>query len=340
MDLTTFLLLGADGQAAPGGDAPAAGVLGIVGRFFVVDGQPFTVIETSDFSLFKRDLDGEDIRPIRRQRRALGFNGQRAWVLNQSVVGRRNNPNPADPPLDAGIHPDQVPDFYDRLRRFVGDGPPFVDVTVFTSCGSLMPERDRQQRHLDRTADAVRGLGNVILSLVNEFDQWDNATHPDLVRPAGVLSTRGSGGADSVPPRHDDPWDAEEYHSNDLDQWQRKEGHNAMEWADQSGRPCWTSESTRPDRDGALPHFEDAAENAALLCAGSCFHSEQGKYSRLFTGRDLAAAEAWVRGARKVPLEFQRGAYTRHDELNGPTVIRAHRRTLSDGRSYTSLVRP
>jgi hypothetical protein len=241
-----------------------------------------------------------------------------------------------------GIHPDQYPDFYERLRRFVGEGSQFVDLTVFTQTPSLMPWWQDQQRHLDRTANAVRGLGNAILSLVNEDDHGggDNAVNASLNRPDGVLITRGSNSADSKPPRHDAPWDAEEYHSNDLDQWQRKEGHNAMEWADESKRPCWTSESTRPDRDGNIHHFEDAAENAALLCAGACYHSRQGKSSVLFTGQDLAFAEAWVRGARKVPLEFQRGTYSRHDELNGPNVIRAHRRTLPDGRSYTSLVRP
>jgi hypothetical protein len=317
----------------------SSGTLGIAGQFFTLNGQPFTVIETSDFSLFKRDLDGENIRPIRQQRRDLGFNSERVWLLNTSVVAYRNGFQ------QDGIHPDQYPDFYERLRRFVGEGPDFCDLTVFTQTPLLMPEQDRQQRHLDRSAEAVRGLGNVILSLVNENDHrtngvLDNIVSPDLVRPPGVLITRGSNNADSMPPRHDDPWDAEEYHSNDLDQWQRKTGHNSMEWADQSKRPCWASENTRPDNDGSDAHFEDAAENAALLCGGACFHSQQGKASVLFTGRDLAAAEAWVRGARKVPLAFQRGVYSHHPELEGPNCIRAHRRTLPDGQSYTSMVRP
>lgn len=340
MNLTQFLLLGADGSIGS-----TVGKLAIDGQFFTVDGQPFTVIESSDFSLFKRYLDGEDIRPIRAQRRSLGFNAERVWLLNKSVVGRRNNLDPSTDPLDDGIHPDQYPGtfFYDRLRSFVQSGPQFVDLTVFTSTPSLMPERDRQQRHLDRSRDAVLGLPNAILSLVNENDHGngDNAVHPDLVRPSGVLSTRGSNNADSMPPRHDAPWDAEEYHTNDLDQWQRKVGHNAMEWADQSRRPCWSSENTRPDRDGSIIHFEDGAENGALLCAGSCFHSEQGKYSKLFSGFDLVCAEAWTRGALKVPLEFQQGIYIHHQEMEAPGgYIRVHSRRLPDGREYFSKVRP
>jgi hypothetical protein len=268
----------------------------------------------------------------------LGFNTLRVWLLNISVVGRRNNADPSAPPHDAGIHPDQYPDFYPRLRAFAEHCGAF---TVFTGAGSLMPGKARQQQHLDRTADALRGLGHVLIELVNEGDQYDNAPEDDLTRPAGVLISRGSNGADSKPPRHDAPWDYELYHSNGLDQWQRKVGHNAMEWADQSRRPCVSNENTRyADQDSSEIHAEDGAENGALLCAGSCYHSTQGKYSRLFTGLELAGASAWVRGARKVPLEFQRGQYSHPVELEGPNCIRAHRRRLPDGRDYVSLVRP
>jgi hypothetical protein len=315
----------------------AAGTLGISGQFFTLNGHPWTAIESSDFSLLKRALDGEDIEPILADRAALGFNMFRIWLLNQSVIRWRNG-------TDDGqrIHPDDYPDFYDVLRWLVGrcaDHGLCCDLTVFTSCGSLMPDPHDQQTHLDSTAWAVRDLPNVLLSLVNEADQHDNAT-ADLSRPAGVLITRGSNGADSPPPHHDAPWDAEEYHSNDLSEWQRKVGHNAWEFGDQSGKPCWSSENTRPDRDGSDIHFEDAAAGAALLCAGACFHSNQGKYSTLYSGRDLMAAIAWVKGAQSVPLEFQRGVYHHRTDLEGPDCIRAYDRTLPDGRAWIVKIRP
>ena len=65
------------------------------------------------------------------------------------------------------IHPDDYPNFYQRLAAFV-DTDAVVHLTVFTQTQTLMPKREDQQRHLDRTADAVRGKPNVILSLVNE----------------------------------------------------------------------------------------------------------------------------------------------------------------------------
>jgi hypothetical protein len=303
--------------------------LTVAGQFFRAGGERFTVIEASDFSLFKRYLDGEDIQPIVDQRRALGFNTLRVWLLNRSVV------------VNGGIHPADYPGFYESLARFVEAVGLYVELTVFTSTQGLMANVWDQQAHLDRTADAVRGKPNVLLELANEIDQHDNAPSPLLTRPSGVLISRGSNGADSVPPRHDAPWDYELYHSNDLDEFQRKVGHNAMEWADQSGRPCVSNENTRyVDRDRSATHAYDAAMGAALLCAGSCFHSQAGKTSTLFTGTELDCARAWVEGARSVPLEFQAGAYQHLANLEGPDCIRAYSRRLPDGREHVITIRP
>jgi hypothetical protein len=150
----------------------------------------------------------------------------------------------------AGFTRSDYPGYYEALARFVDAVGLYVELTVFTSTQGLMANVWDQQAHLDRTADAVRGKPNVLLELANEIDQHDNAPSPLLTRPSGVLISRGSNGADSVPPRHDAPWDYELYHTNDLDEWHRKTGHNAMEWADQSGRPCLSNENTRfIDRD-------------------------------------------------------------------------------------------
>ena len=153
-------------------------------------------------------------------------------------------------------------------------------------------------------------------------------------------STPKASAADSPPPRHDDPWSYEEYHIIG-DQWQRKTGHNAMEWADQSHRPCLTNESQRfPDNDSNPHHAYDSAMGGALLCGGTCYHSAAGKTSTLFTGVELECAQAFVDGARSVPLEFQRGQYHHRPELEGPDCIRAYDRTLPDGRAHVVKIRP
>lgn len=319
MSGSAFVVLGSQVALPP---------LTVSGQYFRAGGERFAVIETSEFSLFKRYLDGENIRPVVDQRRRLGFNTLRVWLLNRSVV------------VNGGIDPRDYPEFYPKLRQFVDSLGLYVELTVFTSTQGLMPNPADQQRHLDATADAVRGCPNVLLELVNEMYAWDNACDPNLKRPAGVLISRGSDGADAPPPFHSAPWDYELYHILGHE-WQRKVGHNAFEWAAESNRPCMTNETQRyEDNDTSIEHAYDAAAGASLLCAGACFHSQQGKLSQLFTGRTLEAAQAWCDGARSVPLEFQPGTYRHRTELEGPNCIRAYSRTLPDGREAIVRIRP
>jgi hypothetical protein len=112
-----------------------------------------------------------------------------------------------------------------------------------------------------------------------------------------------------------------------------------MEWADTWGIPVWTNECPRTDNDPDVQHWEDSAAAGVLLCAGAgCFHSPEGKDSTLFGGQTLACAQAFIRGARSVPLEFQAGRYVRV-ESNPPGVIRVYQRQLADGRIHEVQVR-
>jgi hypothetical protein len=290
-----------------------------------------TVIESSDFSLFKRYLERDAVwESVVAERQWLGFNTLRVWLLNHSVVAFRNGVE------QDMIAPWQYPDFYARLRQFcelLGSYGLCVELTVFTQTETLMPDRGDQQRHLDSTADAVLGLQNVLLETVNENDQHDNAISPALTKPLGVIISHGSNGADQdgVEPF----WDYSQYHTNGLSEWQRKVGHNAMELADQADIPYISNENTRyPDNDDSELHAYDAMAGAALLCAGACYHSQGGKFSRPFDGVERTCAQQWVAGGNSVPVEFQPGRYARHDEMNSPTVLRAYSRTLPDGRSH------
>lgn len=363
-----LLLASAAPAPAPPSEAPN---LVIDGQWFRhADGRRWTGIQTSEFSLFKRYLEHEDVRPLLMDRALLGFNDLRVWILNESVVGKV---------YPGGIHPNQYHDFYDQLRRFLqlcGDYGFAVEVTTFTSCIPMMPDRDDQVRHWERTQEAARGLGNVRLELVNEYNWGNGENAPDRslwdMRPVGIIASSGSSTADAPPP--EPVWDYILYHSNGHPQWQRQTGHNTMEWADHYRVPGGGNENTRyPDDEQSTLHAYDAAAGGALLCASYCFHSQGGKYSRPFDAIERAAAEAWVAGAKSVPLEFQAGAYRHHEELesfkpcpacgatgqvNGaecgeckgtkkvpdpgtpenPGILRAYTRTLKDGRSHLVLI--
>ncbi len=315
-----------------GHPVPPTGALGIAGQFFTKGGQPWTAIECSEFSLYKRYLDGEDIAPVLEERQALGFNLLRVWLLNTSVI-------------PGGLEPKHYPEFYDRLGPFALSLAVWglcVEFTAFTQTQTLMPGVSEQRAHWENVQQALMGAPNVLLELVNEADQHDNRTDPALLqlRPQGMIASSGSNGADSPCP--EPVWDYGLYHSNGLNEWQRKVGHNAMEdVADKYGIPAMSNENTRyPDQDSSAIHAEDAAEGAALLCAGACFHSEGGKQSRLFDATERRCAEAWVNGAKSVPLEFQRGQYRHRADLESPVCLRAYERRLPDGRAWIIMIRP
>lgn len=292
------------------------------------DGTYWTAIECSDFNLYGRYLDGEDIRPVLRDR--AGFNLLRVWTLfdlETSGIGR--------------LVLEEHPDLYARLPSFLqlcAVHGFYVELTAYTSI--LDPN------HWPRLCAAVAGCTNVLLELVNEYDQ--SANHgPDAegryldaqaFAPApGILCSHGSNGSEARPV---EPfWDYATFHTNDANEWQRKVGHNAMEiW----GGPTIANENTRYcDRDANLQHANDAAAGAALLCAGSCFHSVSGKKSVVFTENESLAARLWVDGAMNLNLAYQDGQYGHRvdlEKLAGLTVLRVYERRFNATSSETVFI--
>ena len=233
---------------------------------------------------------------------------------------------------------DAIPEFlalcaqYGLYVEFVGFTGPYT--------GILNTDQEKID-HWEALIAACTGLSSVSLELVNELDNSPNTNIPFsyLRQPDGILSSHGSNSAD-----HDtvEPvWDYGSYHSNDLYEWQRKVGHNAMaDVADKHDCPATAGENTRGDKDHYnLSHAFDAAAGASLLCAGACCHTPRGKTSELWDGPELAWAEAWTHGAESVPLEYQQGAYHHRIDLEGPGIIRAYDRTLSSGRQCVVRIR-
>ena len=301
--------------------------------FALESGERFTAIECTDFQLYQRFLGGEDIRPVLDQRAALGFTTVRALGMCAGMFH---------------LVPHERPDFSDLLAPFCDACASFglyVEFTVFADATVVMPDRAQQAAHWLAVGAAAQPITNLLLELGNELDQSINrlAAVNDVQPIPGVLCAHGSNGSQAVPVR---PWwHYETAHFNDAPEWQRKTSHNAMEYSDGAAPlvgshvPILSNENTRPDRDGHLNHFQDAAAGAALLCAGSCFHCEGGKFSRLFDASEHQFAAAWVAGARSVPLEFQDGAYIRRDDLLTPELLRVYERRLSDGRGFIVKIR-
>lgn len=294
--------------------------------------QRFTVKCCSDFNLYNRFLSGEDITPVLAQRASLGFNACRVWCAYD--IPRIGRLNPSE-------HPDYFAQWPAFLQTIALYGL-YAEVTVFTGPYPFFPTKESMIQFWDQLLGAidVAELTNVLdIEAVNEWDNTPNLGVPleRLRRPTIQLSSHGSSTQDAPPP--EPVWSVWGYRSP-FTEWQRKTGHNAMEWANELRIPCWTNEFPRTDNDPDITHWYDAAAAGVLLCAGAgCFHSPEGKESTLFTGSTLACAVAFIAGADSVPLEFQAGAYARLPLPYPPGVLRIYRRTLSDGRFHEVRIR-
>ncbi|MEP7307133.1 MAG: hypothetical protein ABJA98_16595 [Acidobacteriota bacterium] len=303
------------------------------GAFFALEtGERWTAVQCSDFALLARYLGGEDILPTLDQRASSGFNLLRVWTLfDIPQIGTLTA-------LD-----------YDRIPAFVGlcaDHGLYVEFTAYTGIND--------PQHWSRLCQAALACRpRPLLELVNELDV--NTNEPDAQgrvfnlalhkqAPAPLLSSHGSNGSQAVGVR---PWwSYEEFHTNDASEWHRKTGHNAMELSEgtdslaASRVPVLSNENTRfPDRCQSPQIAFDAAAGAALLCAGSAFHSVAGKLSVLWGDTELECARAWANGAKSVPLEFQIGKYVHPANLEGADDLRVYQRVLADGRAHTVRIR-
>jgi len=281
------------------------------------DGSPFTAIQCSDFNLFARFQAGENLTPVLSQRSTCGFNMLRVWTLfDIPGIGTLLNPQ------------------YTLMRPFLrlcAQYGLYVELTAFTST--------ERESHWGALLDAVVGEPNVLVELVNEGTLPVNQINMGLYpRPVGILASHGSGGSEGVPPW--EPWDYCTFHTNGASEEQRKIGHNAMsDLADPLGVPALTNETSRfPEvgmwvgadaaRQSMLAY--DSAAGAALLCAGSCFHSVLGKTSTLWDDRTETTARAWASGAASVPLGCQHAPYRHREDLETPDLLRVYQRGTLD----------
>jgi len=313
--------------------------LTVDGAFFRTnDGARFTAIECSDFNLFTTYLMLGPARTeeIINERAEIGFNMLRVWLAywdrntGQGIPGI-GKLNPADFP---GMY-DQLAPFCELAARY----GMYVEFTAFTG-GPI-------DGHWEKIQAGLANVDTAILELCNENNAHPNDNiDPNHYHPfPGIICSHGSNGSESIPVR---PWwNYETFHTNDAYEWWRKGGHNGMELSsgDAEGHitpshvPIIANENTRPDHDGNVNHHEDAAAACALLIAGSCFHSQSGKQSVNFDARDREFAEAHVRGAKSVNLDFQPGHYRHATELETPDLLRVYQRVLPDGRAETVRIR-
>ncbi len=268
----------------------------------------------TDFLLYKRYLDGEDISALLADRAALGVNLLRVLGMAQTI---------------AAFHPQDYPGYYSTLPGFcsllLAHGFQ-LELTVFADAQSVIGGNLGLLRsHFQRVVDALHGVPNVFLELVNEWTQ-NGITPTDFVRPSGIISSRGSGIAGDYPPTP--PWDYCTYHVPRDGEWPRKASH-IREIRDDGGynrpvvqdEPMGAGETDQPNRRSTVANdFFYFGATSQMMGAGSTFHSDCGILSTLLTPTQHACGVAQLSGARAIPPETQLWAYTRGGLANNPIV--------------------
>lgn len=279
------------------------------GQYFArEDGTAFYAIDRSDFSLFARFMEGENIEPVLQQRQDIGFNMARTFGVSQNPwPGYTANVTPARygyPTYLGGVV---------AYHKLLAKHYQYSNWVAFISNGEV-PTLGGQLQHWDWLNATLKDVTNVIVSAINE-----DSAHPTsrleslfvLPKPVGVLASHGSNGgsangANGLPPPMP-AWDWVELHTNDTYEWVRKVGKGCT--PGELGTPpvpCLTSENTRADdRFQLATQAFDAAAGSKLQNAGATFHSLAGRTSVLFQGRELELARAWVAGANSIPLSCQ-----------------------------------
>lgn len=256
----------------------------------------------TDFLLYKKYLDGEDIRPLLKERADLGVNCVR-------VIGMVSSFSHWYPQEYGDRYYDELPAFF-RLLESYGL---YCYFTVFADTQVVMPDINDQLRHFDRVVAKMRECENTIGELVNEPYAHDNATdNPHLFNaPYGVAFSGGSyndqlGNQLRPVPK----WESfHDFHTP-------RDGHKPGGFkycADQvmaahpeykyrgkavlSGEPQKFADPGDPTKGGSTlsdpTQARMMAGSARGTACGIVFHTPAGVFSRPFNGVERACAEAW-----------------------------------------------
>lgn len=248
---------------------------------------------TSDFRLFKRYLEGEDVTAILAEREAAGAQGVR-------VFGTCVNLFNLDP-RHYGAYYTALPEF---ARLLAGRGD-YLQFTAITDA-QLLPGFDASV-HWQQVCDVLADEPNVVVcELVNEY--FKNGIDPwKFSKPAHApLVSVGSFVDGDYPPA---PWgDVSTFHPTRSWKWWFTVAATAQEIrVDRrgAGKPVWIGEPMgaadvdRGDRSCEPSKFDKLGASIGVFAAGGVFHFDAGLQSDHWSDTQRACAQAFFRGIHR-----------------------------------------
>jgi hypothetical protein len=256
-------------------------------------GQRVVLGLSTDFQLFQRWLNDEQVDTIIDERIAAGSQGVRFFCTCDFLFK---------------LDPRQHADFYGRLREFVrvlASKAQYAQVTCMADMGlGNLPSLD-QQRHWAACCDALADEPNVLFAELGN-ETFKNGIDPTrFSRPArapltcagsfvdGMTEPAGWGEVMSFHPRRD--W-----------KWWFTVAATAQELRQNTRKPVWIGEPIgaadhdERDRRASDPRlFEKLGLSIGGFAAGGVFHSDAGLTSARWTDRERECAEAFFRGMHR-----------------------------------------
>lgn len=258
-------------------------------RFITESGRPQFLRGTTSYLLYKRFLDGEDLRPLLDQYQELGINLVRLFGMVTSF---------------AHWHPQEYlgRGYYQRIPEFMDLTDSFGQYVLWTACadtGAIMPNENESLGHMRQTLEQLRPKRNKLFSFVNEQGQHENGINRARafaeLRGAGLLDglmfDTGSFGEDA-------PCEAPFGTHVVLHVRRAYPSHVkdccVLDHPNRVNAPHLEVLLDEPDRygEGGNMSLENARDSAATsyTSLGFVFHSADGVQSRKFSGRTLEMA--------------------------------------------------
>ncbi len=306
MDAQSYLLL--SGKVSQPPAKPL--VLGVIGQFFTLNGQPWRYKGVSAFKLCRLFSDGADITPFLSD--YAGFNTLRVWDYT--------------PAKDWGANAwdSCTADQWRAFIAFVGARGWCVELTLLTDDDPARIEPAK------RLAAALAGTPGLLLEAGNE-----PTTHKTIDTHA-LRSTLEASGVPYCSGDYEDSdrWYGSYYtcHTARTFDWPRR-AHDLREFYEGTGPdkptephhvPClWDEPGKLQDVGGIETEWRAGFGNAAVQGAGGLFHSETGKHAQRPTGDEKRLAGVALAALDAFPPTAVTGHYRRiveaGNEPGGPT---------------------
>lgn len=287
------------------------------------DGSIYPWIGASEFLLYKRHLDGENIRPVVEEMVGAGANLVR--VMGMASQGLRVADYPA--------YYDQLLPFADLLAEYHVR----LEFTIFAEAEATMPFESQQDQHVDRVVEILAQAWNTVGEINNEPMIWSNmpggepraaalarrAQGKGLLISSGAYSGMNPGERDlptgdlATARMRDRTADFGTTHTPRDDQWIRK-AKDLRELRDMTGVP-WVGDEPIGAGEADIPgkrttNCEGYAQYMALAQqqgAGSTFHSQDGLNAQLLGETQKRCAVQAFAAAKWMPPAAQTWGYNR-----------------------------